>query len=114
MESTFKKSKNKGIITFHGDMTVQHAAGIKDVLIKALKETEHVLLEFGQVGIVDLSALQLMCSAHRTATAQKKTLAYASEPPDAYRNAMEAAGYLRTKGCYLDSTESCIWVSKKF
>jgi anti-anti-sigma factor len=114
MECTFKKSNNKGVVSFNGDMTVQHAAEIRDVLIKALEETDEVLLDFEQVGTVDLSALQLMCSAHRTAVVLKKTLAYAGVPPDTYRNAIEEAGYLRATGCKLDSTKSCIWAAKKF
>ncbi len=112
MESTFKKTKNEGVIKFSGDMTVQHAINNRDVLIKALKATDKVLLDFENVTDVDLAGLQLLCSAHRTVILSGKQISCIGPLPEVMRKAVERAGYDRLIGCREDGQESCIWMPK--
>ncbi len=111
MNATFKQSGNKGFVTLEGDLTLPHAEALKGIFIKALLETDEVSIAMENVQNVDLSCLQLFCSANRSAVRVKKQLAFQGNPPQAMRNAAEAAGYTRLKGCKLDCEKSCLWMT---
>lgn len=102
-------SNGQKMIAFDGDLTIQNAQEIKCILARIIGESDNMLMSFEKVGNVDLAVLQLLCSAHRTATVQKKTLQYTGTLSNAYRLALEEAGYLLTVGCRLDCTQSCLW-----
>ena len=112
MGTSIEIADGKGTVTFCGELSVRDAGEIKNTMIHALEESNEIVVDFGSVTSVDLAVLQLMCSSHRTATFMKKSLNYSGMPADAYRQAMEEAGYSRTAGCSLDCTKSCIWVLK--
>jgi STAS domain len=84
---------------------------LKGIFIKALQDTDEVSIAMENVQNVDLSCLQLFCSAHRSAVRFKKHVAFSGSPPPAMRNASEAAGYARLKGCKLDCEKSCLWMA---
>ena len=114
MSAHVEVADKKSVITLDGDLTLGHAGEIKRALEQALNGSDAVLVKFGSVKSVDLAALQLLCSAHRTATGRQKTLTCVGSPPDGYWKFMDEAGYARTTGCSLDSTNTCIWVKRNF
>jgi anti-anti-sigma regulatory factor len=111
MNATFKQSGNKGFITLEGDLTLPNAEALKGICIKALLDADDVSIAMENVQNVDLSCLQLFCSAHRSAVRIKKHFAFSGSPPPAMRNAAKAAGYARLKGCKLDCEKSCLWMT---
>jgi anti-anti-sigma regulatory factor len=110
MSATFTQTGNKGVVTLKGDLTLRHAEEMKKVLLKALLNADSVTVSFGNIREVDLSCLQLLCSAHRSAVRLKKQVAFSEDLPRAMRNAAEVAGYARLKGCRLDCEGSCLWM----
>ncbi len=112
MASTFETSGRNALIKLDGDLTVSHAAEIKHILMNALTDADQVLIDFGNVTNADLSSLQLLCSAHKTASSMNKHLLCAGRLPDALRKAAEEAGYARSVGCRLDCKKSCLWAPK--
>ena len=57
-------------ITLEGNLTVENIAPIHARIRQALEGGNSVRLEFGEIGNIDLTFLQLVCSAHRTARVQ--------------------------------------------
>jgi len=110
MSATFIQSGDKGVVTLEGDLTLPHAEELKKVFLKALLKADDVAVGFGNIQDVDLSCLQLLCSAHRSAVRFKKQVAFSKGLPQELRNAAEAAGYVRLKGCRLDCEKSCLWM----
>jgi anti-anti-sigma regulatory factor len=110
MSVVFTRTGNKGVVTVDGDATLQQAEELRRVLIKALVDADEVSLDMDKVEKVDLSCLQLLCSAHRSATRFKKKFAFSGCPPQALREAVEASGFSRVTGCRLDCDKSCLWV----
>jgi len=111
MGAVFTKSGNKGVVTLDGDVTLQQAEELRRILIKALVDADEVSLDMDKVEKVDLSCLQLLCSAHRSATRFTKKLAFSGRPPQVLREAVETAGFSRVTGCRLDCDKSCLWMA---
>ncbi len=112
MKSKFEQSGDKGMLTLDGDLTVEHAGEMRMALIKALVDSDRVEVKLGEVAEADLACLQLLCSAHRTAVTLKKRFAVAGARPEKFKQAVEAAGYLRFTGCSLGREKGCLWVGK--
>jgi ABC-type transporter Mla MlaB component len=111
MSSIRNLSSDKGTIHLEGDLTLSNAAELRTMLIKALIDADAVRIRFGAVQDLDLSCLQLFCSAHRSAVRLKKQIQFEENPPKILQETAEAAGYSRVKGCQLDSEKSCLWVT---
>jgi anti-anti-sigma regulatory factor len=111
MSVIFTRTGNKGVVTLDGDVTLPQAEELRRVLIKALVDADEVALDMEKVQNVDLSCLQLLCSAHRSASRFTKKLFFSGSPPKALKDAVEAAGFSRVTGCRLDCDKSCLWVA---
>ncbi len=99
-------------MTLDGDLTLSQAGELRTLLIKALINADRVVLEFGSVTDIDLSALQLLCSAHRSAVRLNKQLIFSGEWPGLFKQAVSDAGYARFAGCHLDRENSCLWMRR--
>lgn len=111
MGATLKESGDKRAVFLDNNLTLPHAEAMKKAFLRALVEADDVTIRFDKVQDVDLSCLQLICSAHRSAVRLKKRIVVEGVAPDALRKAADAAGYLRFKGCKLDCDRSCIWAA---
>ena len=98
-------------IILEGDLTLPRAEELKGLFVKALATADSVHIRFGAVHDVDLSLLQLFCSAHRSAESAKKQLTIEGAAPKTLTEAANAAGYSRLTGCKLDSDKTCLWVA---
>jgi len=88
-----------------------HAEALKGIFLKALQRSDDVTIAMENVHNAELSSLQLFRSAHRSAARVRKHLSFQGNSPSALRNAAEAAGYARLKGCKLDCEGSCLWIA---
>jgi ABC-type transporter Mla MlaB component len=96
------------VLTLKGELTITHAETLKTMLSEALQDTNRVQVELAEVSAVDLSCLQLLCSAHRTAAALGKALTLGGEIPPMLHQAMKTAGFTRQKGCAFSSHTPCL------
>jgi anti-anti-sigma factor len=103
-------SGEMGVLTMDGELTIQRAAELKTALISSLASVEHLVLNLEKVAEVDLSCLQLLCSAHRTSVRSNKRLTWAGNRPESLARTVGDAGFVRHKGCVLDRDKSCLWV----
>lgn len=105
-----KKTKKSAALSLDGELTKERAEEVRSALIKALDKTDEVLLKFNRASRADLTCLQLLCSAHRTATKMNKRIAFNGKFPAVLHQAAIAAGFIRCHGCDLDREKSCLWV----
>ncbi len=115
MKNTFRDDRSsgkQGIVTLDGNLTVNQAEELRMLLIKTLIDADHVRVEFGSVTDVDLTCLQLLCSAHRSASRMKRRLSISGDWPALFKQAVERAGYARHTGCRMDSDNSCLWLKR--
>ena len=99
-----------GTVALEGEWTIERANELKEVLLDALSTMDHLLLDFEKVEAVDLSCLQLLCSAHRTAITMKKHLSVTGWQSGAFNQVLREAGFMRSVGCHPDRSAACLWM----
>ncbi len=105
-----EESDDKKTLTINGELKIQDAAELQKVLIESLENTEHLDLNLENVTGIDMSCLQLLCSAHRTMSSLDKRFTLSSSYSEIVREAVNDSGYQQFKGCESDKDESCLWV----
>jgi anti-anti-sigma regulatory factor len=109
MHKTQQPVDERGLVVFEGDLTLIQAEEMKQRLLRALTAGDAVTIRFGSVGDLDLSCLQLLCSAHRSAKRLGKPLCIDGEIPSPLREAADAGGFSRVMGCKYDNEKTCLW-----
>ncbi|MBI5632650.1 MAG: STAS domain-containing protein [Nitrospirae bacterium] len=112
MHALHEQQTNIGFLTLSGDLTIEYADELKSLLLTALSGADQVVLDIKEVSSCDLSALQVFCSAHRSALQQKKQIALVESRSKVFRCAVTEAGYRRHVGCPADTDQSCFWVQR--
>lgn len=102
--------KDKSYLRLEGEMTIAKAAKLKDALARAIDSGKTVVIDIDRVTGVDLSFLQLLCSAHRTAANQGKKLTISNPGLPVYAEARKTAGFHYTKPCRHVASNGCLWV----
>jgi anti-anti-sigma regulatory factor len=104
-----KQSPGEGhVITLTGELTIARAEALKATLSELLQGVADIRIRVADVSAVDLSCLQLLCSAHRTAAALGKALTLEGEIPPLMRQVMKLAGFTRQKGCSFSPHTNCL------
>jgi len=106
------QSDRKCVITCDGDVTQQQVHELRTSFITMLLNVDEVALELQRVTHADLPLIQLLCSAHRSATRLNKRFAFAGARPDILEKIAGSAGYLRQAGCSLDKDSTCLWTAQ--
>jgi anti-anti-sigma regulatory factor len=107
------KTDRKCIITCDGDITVQQQLHeLRMSFIKTLIDVDEVAIDIQNVTHADLPLIQLLCSAHRSATRLNKRFTFTGPRPDILNRFAASAGYLRHVGCGLDTSRTCLWTTQ--
>ena len=93
-----------------GSVTVGQAAALKEALLEALAPASELQVDFSGITRIDLTGLQLICAAHRSAHNAGKRFEILACGSDNFRKTAADAGFLRHVGCGCDTTSNCIWV----
>ncbi len=105
-----KKGAGDSVHVLSGDLTLQSAAGVKAELEKAVASGRNVVLRFDAVDAVDLSFIQLLCSAHRSVHDRGHTLELEGEKPEAFTRLIKESGLDVHVGCWFDDSVECPWI----
>ena len=97
------------IVAVSGPMTIDKIDEIKRDLLEAFQLGKDVELSLAGVTDVDLSGLQLLCSAHRTSLVRGVAFSVTGGDAGALYSVAMLAGMPRHVGCAQDDTGSCIW-----
>lgn len=103
-----KKSKKKEHI-LSGDLTLQVAGEVKESFVRALSGKGDVTFRFDDIGDVDLSFIQILCSAHRFAHDEGKKINFSGEWPEPFTTLIEESGLNVHVGCSLGGGIECPW-----
>lgn len=109
MKSKENESPKTEVLKIGGDLTIENAQELHKILVTAMNNSDQIVLYFENVTATDLSFIQLLCSAHRTAVRSDKNMKLDGQRPDVLKTAVREMGFIREKGCVLDTQENCIW-----
>ena len=99
----------EGLLLFDGDMTMVEAQENAQTLLGAILEVTTLNVDLQNVGAVDISLIQLLCSAHRECFLSGKTIHIVTGDNESIRQLVERAGYCKQLGCLSGAKESCLW-----
>jgi len=109
MEFVTNQTEETGVLTLNGELTIQRAGEIKEILQKSIKSADKLEIRLENVADIDLSCLQLLCSAHRTALNLEKNITLVNGGSELYHQAVKYAGYDKSRGCPNNSQKNCLW-----
>lgn len=110
MEFSYDSSGDVGMLILNGELTLNSAYKLKRLLIESLEKANNVIIRVEKITEMDISCLQLLCSAHRTAVNLKKILVLNRPGKGLFTDTVKSAGYSRLKACNLGIDKSCLWV----
>jgi hypothetical protein len=84
---------------------------MKNLFLETAGKGKNVRVQFESVIDIDLSLLQLLCSAHRTAMRLEADFIVESPMPQELQQLMRDAGFIRHSGCrFNEKNERCPWL----
>ncbi|CAN2046687.1 STAS domain-containing protein [Candidatus Magnetomoraceae bacterium gMMP-1] len=110
MELKTDSSSNSGELILDGDITIENAGELKKILIESMKKTDNLIIYLDKVTAMDLSSLQLLCSAHRSFIKLNKKIKLQTKSLELFKKVVNNAGYSRVKGC-IEPYDQCFWVA---
>jgi anti-anti-sigma regulatory factor len=92
------------------ELTIRNAIELKAILEQSLAGTDCLVLNAEPVTEMDFSCIQLLCSAHRSASKQNKVLKVDQKWSEPFREVIRKSGCSRSAACNLDSESRCLWM----
>lgn len=96
-------------VVIRGALTIESASEFKTAILKAFTGAEEVRLQFDSVSDADLTALQILCAAHRSALRKNLKIGICGEGSEKLLMLAREAGFSTQAGCLDISGASCIW-----
>ncbi|BCS53731.1 sulfate transporter [Geobacter sp. SVR] len=96
-------------VSLNGTLNIEDAAEFREVLTAALRDAPTVLLDARQLVQVDISILQIICSACRTAAEGRLAFQPEDGLPDSIRTFVGNIGARMGSVCSRNNNEPCTW-----
>ncbi|RCK79105.1 MAG: hypothetical protein OZSIB_0447 [Candidatus Ozemobacter sibiricus] len=91
-----------GVLRLQGEIGLEQAKTVHHALVQALSQTSRLLIDLSQVTTVDLTLVQLLLAARRSAAEQGKALCLrAPGPSPIVQQTAAAAGFPMTAHAWL-------------
>lgn len=97
------------VLKLQGDWTIERAGDLKPALLEALGNGEHIVIDMEGLTGMDLSIMQLLCSAHRKSIRLGRQFGFSERKPETLKRIVRDAGLVRTIGCHKDPCRGCLW-----
>ncbi|SHJ36891.1 Anti-anti-sigma regulatory factor (antagonist of anti-sigma factor) [Malonomonas rubra DSM 5091] len=98
------------LLKLEGDATIETASQLHQALLEGLQNYKDVQIDCSAIESIDLYALQMLCSAHRSSVAWEKSFTYSGILSPAAVSAIATSGLKRDHGCSLcPDGVCCMW-----
>lgn len=98
-----------GGLFIDGALTIENACKIRTAVQEALLKTDRLVLTIGENAVPDITFLQILCSAHRTAVKAGKEFTINVPLGSDFSRVISDAGFSRHKGCSGGRNGTCLW-----
>ncbi len=106
-----KKKAQTQKILLQGELTISEAGSIARQFTQVFAGHDEVIIEIGAVESVDLTFLQIICSAHQTAIKTGKTMKLGEIKSQRFLDFHKDAGFVRNRECCSSPAHTCVWNS---
>jgi anti-anti-sigma factor len=111
MEYTLQAADNSTELILEGNVTIEDAQTLHSALLEPQAIVSELVVNMKDVREIDLTCLQLLCSAHHAATKEGRKVKLVNVGAET-RDSIERLGFARHIGCREDSTGSCLWMMR--
>jgi anti-anti-sigma regulatory factor len=102
--------ENGEIIITSGDrLTIETSAEFSRIIVEALEASKNVEIEFDPAVEFDITGVQILCSACKSAAQSGKTFTYRGPHPPALADIIASSGAERSAACKHNNKSTCIW-----
>lgn len=108
MTTNTNAGKSKELV-FQGELLIQRVAELKQELQQALDAVDELMVNLVETPDIDLSCMQVLCSAHRTACKMNKELKLAGIDREALQKPLRRGGLPPRGSCPEGIAASCLW-----
>ncbi len=113
MNADVTQSGKTSVVKLEGSWTIERANELKIKLLDAMNSSASIVLDLEGLTDLDLSTIQLFCSAHRTSLRDGKHLALHSRMSQSMKRMVGDVGFMRTLGCRNDLYKKCLWIGDR-
>lgn len=96
-------------IIIKGRLCIDTAPELLTLLKNTVSGAARIKIDPAGVTETDLSGIQLICSACRTALTEQKKFGFKSDLPDCMKSVVESIGLQRSVSCKHNADMACIW-----
>ena len=97
------------IVTSGSSLTIETAAEFSRIVREALAASNSVAVEFEPAVEFDITGLQILCSACKSAARSGKTFTYRGLKPQALTDLIATSGAERHVACKHNNNTTCDW-----
>jgi anti-anti-sigma regulatory factor len=102
--------ENGEIIITSGDrLTIETGAAFSSIIREALETSAIVEIEFEPTVEIDITGMQILCSACKSAAQSGKTFSFHGPQPQALADIISSSGAERHAACKYNNKSTCIW-----
>ena len=99
-KSRTKQLKRQKKLMLEGELTIQYAEKLKDVLLQSISNTPLLSINMDKVTAMDLTALQLFCSLLKTER-EDMQITIEGEWPPAFKEIASSSAYSECSDCFI-------------
>ncbi len=97
------------VVTSGNRLSIETAAEFSRIVREALTASRHVMIEFEPTVEIDLTGVQILCSACKSAAQNGKIFSYRGELPHGLVELIAVSGAERHAACKHNNNSTCIW-----
>ena len=111
---SLRKSSTGTVGTVHleGKLGIEHCGELKKVLLQAMDDTKKVQINPEKLKTISLPCLQLLCSAHISATRRQRSLSLAGARSEVFERSLAEEGFETRTECEKALQRSCLWLER--
>ncbi|MBT1070532.1 hypothetical protein [Pelotalea chapellei] len=108
MNSSYREDGS--IVIASGDrLTIENAAEFARLIREALEVVQHVSVEFDEGVVLDITGIQILRSACKTAAARGKIFSYHCQQLQGLGDMITSCGLENRLACKYNTDATCIW-----
>jgi len=96
-------------ITIGGRLAIDTTAALKDFLLEQWPASKSIRLDSSALEEIDLTGMQLLCSACYTALSENRSFRFSGKPAPCIAQGVDNLGFQDHKLCKHNASISCIW-----
>lgn len=107
--NSFVRENGDTIVTSGERLTIENASEFARIVDEALNTSHHVAIEFESSVELDITAVQILCAACKSAADSGRIFSFQGQQPQALTDIINSCGAERHSFCKQNNNSTCIW-----